>query len=151
MRHGDHLIVHRYGYTHHGIYLDTDKKHDVIHFSGEPLRKSEASIRRTTLKKFLVGRIPFIREYHVPTRSPKETVRTAKEILKGAQEWGEYSLAYNNCEYFATFCKIAEFRSDQVEDVLHLILSHSLGPVGLALRLQHFLGGRGYHDHPAVA
>lgn len=150
MKHGDHLIVHRYGYMHHGIYLDTDKKHNVIHFSGEPLRKSEASVRRTTLKKFLAGGTPFIREYYVATRPPKETVRTAKDIIKGVEGWGKYNLTYNNCEHFATFCKIAEFRSDQVEDVLHLVLVGQLGVVGLALRLRQFLAGRGYHDRPAI-
>ena len=52
---GDHIYVHRIGYSHHGIYTRSGK---VIHLSGDPelsKSKSTAKVRECTLDEFLEG------------------------------------------------------------------------------------------------
>eukprot|EP00800_Vazella_pourtalesii_P006053 TRINITY_DN173_c0_g1_i5.p1 TRINITY_DN173_c0_g1~~TRINITY_DN173_c0_g1_i5.p1 ORF type:complete len:225 (+),score=40.68 TRINITY_DN173_c0_g1_i5:87-761(+) len=50
------------------------------------------------------------------TRRPRdEIVETALYYLKDEEEWGDYNLAFNNCEHFACFCATGVKRSGQVE------------------------------------
>ena len=54
---GDHIYVRRFPfYTHHGIYIGADPKHEVIHLSGRSRsKKSDAKVRTCTLDEFLDG------------------------------------------------------------------------------------------------
>ena len=49
---GSHIIVSRLGYVHHGIYVGN---HQVVHYSGEPTRKRDASVRESSLEDFASG------------------------------------------------------------------------------------------------
>lgn len=61
MARGDHIWVTRpLGYTHHGI--DCGDR-TVIHFTGEPGKKSDASVSRTTMDEFALDSIVHLREY----------------------------------------------------------------------------------------
>ena len=52
MRLGDHIAVDRGVYVHHGIALAPGR---VVHFTGEPLRWSEARIEVDALSAFARG------------------------------------------------------------------------------------------------
>ena len=108
MKKGDHIKVRRLGYTHHGIYINGN---EVIHFTGEPLRKSHARVESTTLFAFLRGGAPQVVTYG--TCSPPET--TLRRAREQAGKAG-YSLLFNNCEHFAHFCKTGAKKSEQVKD-----------------------------------
>jgi|GEM_PF-1980515 len=52
MAYGDHVFVRRRGYTHHGVEVAGGM---VVHFSGTPGSKRDATIRRDTLDAFANG------------------------------------------------------------------------------------------------
>lgn len=106
---GDHLKVSRGVYAHHGIYVGDGV---VIHYSGEVFQKSEATIRRDPLERFVGGGTAEVVAY-AASNDCEEVVRRAVSRL------GEngYSLFGNNCEHFARWCKTGEHASDQVHDV----------------------------------
>jgi hypothetical protein len=107
---GDHIKVRRCGllYAHHGIDLGDGR---IVHF-GEPGKEaSEAAIRITYMDEFLKGGRPIVVQYEPDLMlDPEESVRLA---LAGVGE-RDYSLAFNNCEHFATYCKTGNKESRQV-------------------------------------
>lgn len=109
MGRGDHVRVKRVGYYHHGIEIGNNR---VVHFTGEPGRKANASIQETSMDEFLDGgaleTVPYARSIPV-----EETVEVATQHLGRT----DYSLVFNNCEHFARYCKTKEHRSEQVEHV----------------------------------
>lgn len=111
MAKGDHLLVRReIGYTHHGIDLGDGT---VAHYVGRLGEKVDAVIRRTPLAAFAKAGCVAVRRYR--DCAPAETV-----IRRALSRMGEsrYSIAFNNCEHFATWCKTAKNRSEQVKDVV---------------------------------
>lgn len=106
---GDHIWVRRIGYSHHGIDCGNGL---VIHFTGQPGSKLAARIAETTIHEFSQGSA--IRKVHYGRRrAPRETVRAARSRLGEAG----YSLAWNNCQHFATWCCTGNADSDQVRTV----------------------------------
>lgn len=96
---------------HCGIY---EGDNSIIHFA--PLdsskTKDDAIIHRSTLEEFSNGS-PYI-VIQFPSEkclSPEESIQRARSRL------GEktYSLFFNNCDHFATWCKTGEQRSLQVD------------------------------------
>jgi hypothetical protein len=109
---GDHIYVRRKRllYSHHGIYAGEGI---VIHFKGVEKEKKDPVIRKTEIEKFLKGGKLKRRDYK--KRLPHaETLRIAKEHLSKRG----YSLAFNNCEHFATYCAIGKKRSKQIHTVV---------------------------------
>jgi hypothetical protein len=109
---GDHIYVRRKGllYSHHGIYFGNGT---VIHFKGAVREKKDPVVIKTDLENFLSGRKLKRRDYK--RRLPHdETLRIAIDHLskKG------YSLAFNNCEHFASYCATGKKRSAQVRNVV---------------------------------
>jgi len=109
---GDHIYVRRKGllYSHHGIYSG---KGTVIHFKGAVKEKKDPVVIKTDIENFLNGGKLKRRDYK--RRLPHaETLRIARDHLskKG------YSLAFNNCEHFATYCAAGKKRSAQVRNVV---------------------------------
>jgi hypothetical protein len=109
---GDHIYVRRKGllYSHHGIYAG---KGTVIHFKGAVKEKKDPIVIKTDIESFLNGGKLKRRDYK--KRLPHaETLRIAGEHLskKG------YSLAFNNCEHFATCCATGKKRSAQIRNVV---------------------------------
>jgi hypothetical protein len=112
LKYGDHIYVRRKGlfYSHHGIYAGIGT---VIHFKGAVKEKKDPVVIKTDIKNFLNGGKLKRRDYK--KRLPHaETLRIARDHLskKG------YSLAFNNCEHFATYCATGKKRSAQVRNVV---------------------------------
>lgn len=105
---GDHIYVHRLGYTHHGIDCGDGT---VIHYTGEVGQKSNAAIRRTTPQDFTKGAEIKTRSYG-SCDSADKVVERAESRLDEAS----YNLVFSNCEHFATWCKTGKQQSEQVKD-----------------------------------
>ena len=106
---GDHIYVKRKGrfYYHHGIYIGGNK---VIHTAGSLREKVDPEVRETGLFRFLKGGTP--RRLGYEKRLPaSETIRIAKEQLSNKS----YSMIWNNCEHFATFCATGKKKSRQTK------------------------------------
>jgi len=105
---------------HCGIYEGDDS---VIHFA--PLdsskMKEEAVIHRSTLAEFANGS-PF----HVIEFPPEKCLPPEETINRARSRLGEntYNLFLNNCDHFATWCKIGEHRSLQIDILKKLLLQH---------------------------
>jgi hypothetical protein len=95
-------------YAHHGIDLGDGR---IVHF-GEPGKDAaQAAIRITGMHEFLKDGRPIVVQYEPEQMlAPEESVRLA---LAGVGE-KDYSLAFNNCEHFATYCKTGSKESRQV-------------------------------------
>jgi cell wall-associated NlpC family hydrolase len=112
LNYGDHIYVRRKGplYSHHGIYAGEGT---VIHFKGTVKEKKDPVVIITDIDNFLKSGKLRRRKYknRLP---PSETLRIAKEHLskKG------YSLTFNNCEHFATYCVTGKKRSRQTRGVV---------------------------------
>ena len=97
--------------VHCGIY---EGDNSIIHFA--PLdsskTKEDAIIHRSTLDEFSNGS-PYIVIEFPPEKcfSPEESIERARSRL-GKKT---YNLFLNNCDHFATWCKIGEHRSLQVD------------------------------------
>ncbi|NES73597.1 MAG: NC domain-containing protein [Okeania sp. SIO2D1] len=90
-------------YEHHGIdYGDGS----VIHY-----RKTTETIARTPLNTFSHGQKIYLKSYKV-CYIPDVVLQRATSRL-GEQQ---YNILFNNCEHFATWCKIGKNYSKQVED-----------------------------------
>ena len=125
---GDHIYVRRKGllYSHHGIYSGEGT---VIHFKGAVREKKDPIVIKTDLENFLNGGKLKRRNYK--RRLPHaETLRIAKDHLleKG------YSLAFNNCEHFASYCATGKKRSAQVRNVVGGIATITLAAAGAVIQ-----------------
>ncbi|QQE65282.1 phage-shock protein [Leptolyngbya sp. BL0902] len=90
-------------YQHHGIDCGDGT---VIHY-----RKlgDDAQIERTSLEMFSWGN-PIRRVYHA-AMDPEDVVMQRAESRLGERQ---YDLFFNNCEHFATWCKIGRSESAQL-------------------------------------
>ena len=125
---GDHIYVRRKGllYSHHGIYSGEGT---VIHFKGAVREKKDPIVIKTDLENFLNGGKLKRRNYK--RRLPHaETLRIATDHLskKG------YSLAFNNCEHFASYCATGKKRSAQVRNVVSGIATITLAVTGAVIQ-----------------
>jgi hypothetical protein len=109
MSKGDHIFVNRGAYTHHGIDVGDEQ---VIHYTGEPGSKSNASIVKTTLAEFSQGE-------EVQTVEYGKCLPVSRTVELAYSRLGEmkYHLVFNNCEHFARFCKTGDHESEQVRNV----------------------------------
>lgn len=115
---GDHIVVDRGIYTHHGVYIGNNK---IIHYSGEP-GSSQGIISITMLKNF-VKMDTFWVYPHNNALSPNKIVERAKSRL------GEdkYDLVFNNCEHFANWCCTGKNCSPQVDHICMMAKEISFG------------------------
>ena len=120
LNYGDHIYVRRKGllYSHHGIYAGEGT---VIHFKGTVREKKDPLVIITDISNFL-SRGKLRRRKYKKRLPPSETMRIAREHLskKG------YSLTFNNCEHFATYCVTGKKRSRQVRGIVVGSLSIAL-------------------------
>lgn len=110
---GDHIYIRRHGlfYSHHGIYVNNGK---VIHFTGEGEKeKKNPNVRETSLEEFLRGGKLKRRNYK-KRLLPSETVEIARDHLSNK----DYSLIFNNCEHFATYCATRKKKSKQIKGAM---------------------------------
>ena len=128
LEYGDHIFVRRRGllYSHHGIYAGEGT---VIHFKGEDKEKKDPAVILTEIDKFLCG--GKLRKRHYKRCLPKDdALRNAKDHLskKG------YSLAFNNCEHFATYCATGKKKSIQVRRVLGSVSGIAVAVAGAVIQ-----------------
>jgi len=106
MQIGDHLVTPRTGYTHHGLYLGNQQ---VIHYSGKSAH-DQGSIQQVTLEEFCDGKACRVRDYPFRVYGRKESVERANQRLGETK----YSLVFNNCEQFVTWCIMGFGYSEQL-------------------------------------
>ena len=110
---GDHVVVNRGYYTHHGIYIGNNK---LIHYSGEP--GTNGIVCEVSLKTFAKNNSFWV-EKHTHGYPPSEITQRAKSRLGE----NEYNLIFNNCEHFCHWCCTGTAKSKQVNAVLILGIS----------------------------
>jgi len=125
---GDHVYVKRRGllYTHHGIYGGNG---NVIHYTGAEKEKKDPLVTNTDIEEFLKdGRLKR-RDYK--KRLPySETLNLAKRLLSD----NGYSLTFNNCEHFATYCATGKKKSKQVQKAIGVLAGVTLALTGAIIR-----------------
>jgi hypothetical protein len=107
LRAGTHLIAHRRGYTHHGIYLGDGR---VVHYAGR-IKYPHGLIEEISLAEFSEGRAFRVEKLEAGRFNGHEIVRRARSRLGESR----YDLLRNNCEHFCNWCRLGENRSFQVE------------------------------------
>ncbi len=90
---GDHIAVRRMFYTHHGIY---DGHGGVYEYN-------DYEVRHSSLSDFANGGEVY-RFYEDSFYSPREIIYRAQSRL-GEED---YNLVFNNCQHFATWCRLGE-------------------------------------------
>ena len=111
-RYGDHLMVRRPGFAHHGIYVSDDR---VIDFGGYDLRtRHRHGVRDVTLQQFARGRTAGVVRHPsagkmfgsdwLPGPLPPERIVAEAERLAKIGFEGKFTLFGSNCEHFANWC-----------------------------------------------
>jgi hypothetical protein len=101
-----HLVTPRTGYQHHGLYTGNGY---VIHLT------SDNVIEEIPLETFTQGNGYAIQKYH-STFNQNQIVQRARSRL-GAED---YSLLFNNCEHFVTWCIHDRPSSKQIQNGVRL-------------------------------
>jgi len=107
---GDHIRVKRMIglYYHHGIDLGDGT---CVHFTGEPIEKADAEIKRTSILSFVQdGEVEIV---NYSKCNPVDLVVATALVHVGVQG---YNLATDNCEHFARYCKTGQWDSEQIRD-----------------------------------
>jgi hypothetical protein len=134
MAKGDQVYVYREFlnleglYEHHGIDCGDGT---VIHY-----RKPSEVVERTSLETFSRGNAVYVKEYISRFYFIPEVVVQRAESRLGESK---YNLLFNNCEHFATWCKIGFSESRQLQEFIP-ILTH-LQTAGLYAPLKKALVG----------
>ncbi|MEM9541368.1 MAG: lecithin retinol acyltransferase family protein [Cyanobacteria bacterium P01_E01_bin.42] len=130
MARGDQIYVPREFFDREGIY----QHHGIDCGDGTAIhyRKPSETIERTSLATFARGNLIRIK-YYSTSFIPDTVVRRAESRL-GEQR---YNLLFNNCEHFATWCKIGVSESQQVRNFIPAI-AH-LDPRNLSQPIQEAL------------
>jgi hypothetical protein len=116
MAKGDQIYVYReYAklngvYQHHGIDCGDNT---VIHY-----RKPSEIIERTSLDVFTRGNKIYVRQYPVGFSFIPEIVVHRAQSRLGENK---YNLLFNNCEHFATWCKIGVSESKQIKEFIPVV------------------------------
>ena len=108
MQIGDHLVVPRLCYTHHGLYVGDGS---VIHYSGLARDTASGVVELIDLASFADGDEIHVRDYAQRKYARQESVDRARSRL------GEnaYNVLLNNCEHFVSWCITGSHSSRQVE------------------------------------
>lgn len=100
-------------YFHHGIFLGHEK--GVADFGGAT--KSDATVRVVDIMQFTIRGERKLVRINYPNGgclSPEIVVKNAEKLVESPDMMGVYNVLKNNCEHFATKCKIGLAVSDQV-------------------------------------
>ena len=125
---GDHIYVKRLVYSHHGIWAEDG---NVIHYTGEEKEKKDPLIRETDIEAFLKAGKLRRRDYK--KRLPlSETLSFAKKHLSD----NRYSIAFNNCEHFATYCATGKRKSRQLREAVGGLFGIALTITGTIIQIK---------------
>lgn len=119
-------------YEHHGIDCGDGS---VIH-----LRKSNEIITRTRFSEFTKRQTVYVKHYP-QSFVPDVVVHRAQSRLG---EKARYNLLFNNCEHFATWCKLGHSHSQQVKDFIPML--SRLKVESLSHPLEQALADEGYQN-----
>ena len=121
---GDHISYKRkLGYKHHAICVSVNKEnhtYSIIHYIGGLSQCSKckssgvgtgASVIQT--QENFPSRYPMYRYNHQNPFDRPEVINRAYQMLIHSRE--RYNLLRNNCEHFANYCKIGDFKSRQAD------------------------------------
>ncbi len=105
---GQHLVVTRTGYTHHGLGIGQNK---VIHYSGLADGLESGPICTVDIDDFAGGKAIKIKAH------PDRKYFNAFAIKRAKSRLGEnaYSVYGNNCEHFVEWCITGDHSSPQVD------------------------------------
>lgn len=129
---GDHIKVSRnWFYDHHGIF---ESRNSVINFCDpnlenktstifNMLKRKKGKIMRHSLERFLDGKQLLVAKYQGKTLHPEETIKKARAHIGDEN----YSILFNNCEHFATYCKTGEKKSRQVKKGVWKFIGTTVG------------------------
>lgn len=134
---GDHLLVERTRYTHHGIYCGDGS---VVHYTRD--RAGILTVERTPLAAFARGGEVKVQPY-AASLPARETVQRALARV-GEQA---YELFSNNCEHLVVSCKTGTGHCSQIEAA-----SRALGwgaSLTVGLTLAGWCAGRSIFASPA--
>lgn len=127
-----HFINFQGVYQHHGIDCGDGT---VIH-----LRKRNEVITQSPFQEFTGGKKVYVKHYPL-SFVPDVVVHRAQSRLG---EEAQYNLLFNNCEHFATWCKLGYAYSQQVRDFIPKV--SRLQIEGLSEPLQEALKQGKQHD-----
>ena len=102
LKRGDHIYVSYGGFTHHGIYCGDDR---VIHYG------SRSKICEVSLSDFAKHHDVSVQKYDHAYPADRVVSRAKKRLGEK-----KYNLLFNNCEHFATSCKVGRSRCRQLEN-----------------------------------
>jgi len=136
---GAHLVSHRAGYTHHGIYVGDGR---VVHYAGLCTSLHRGPIEEVTLERFAAGHEVSVVAHPFAAYTDREAVARARSRL------GEdrYRLLSNNCEHFCTWCVDGKGRSEQVR----ACMTHPLAGLRVVRALVHAYRAQARHAAFAV-
>lgn len=113
---GDHIVVREKDgekfSAHHGIFVSFEE--GIIHLGGI---KPNVTVKQTDFLRFIqrMGDKKELWKIIYDSCSPADTVvERAQNFLKNPSMIGSYSLIENNCEHFATNCKLGTAISMQI-------------------------------------
>lgn len=127
---GDQIAVEVRGidasfqYYHHGIFIGQEE--GVIHFGG--VNKANAGIKKDDLFAFIgvnfkPANVKIFRiVYQNVTLSPEMVINNAYWYWNNPETWKSFDILMNNCEHFATRCKIGTPASKQSIDTIKKFL-----------------------------
>lgn len=107
---GDHLVVSKGLYTHHGIYVGSNQ---VIHYAGLSKDRTAkgSGVQITHLNTFTGGSRIRIKLHD---RAPYQGEAVVNRALSRLGE-NQYNLLLNNCEHFVNWCIEGIESSEQVQ------------------------------------
>ncbi len=107
MSRGDHLIVGRGLYTHHGIDLGDGS---VVHYSGLADGLRAGPVERVSMEEFCGGEVPRLRRHDKAKFALEQAARRAEDRV------GEdrYNLVWCNCESFCEWAHTGRQWSPQI-------------------------------------
>lgn len=123
-----HIKVWRAFFWHHGIDMGDGT---VVHFTGEPGRRLDAAVRRTSLEQFLRGGELRVVRHPQPLSTDETRARAARCLGHTG-----YSVLWRNCEHFARWCAVGRHESHQVRDALAGTVAVGVAVAGALARRQ---------------
>ena len=123
--------MHGVKYYHHGIFLGHDI--GVCDFGGT--NKAHSTVRIVDILEFTGQWSRQLIHYiykDTECLPPEEAARNAEMIHANPKKWGAYDLLNNNCEHFATKCKIGQAVSLQVLEKLKQVVPIAKAVGGIA-------------------
>jgi len=134
MSRGDHMIVGRGLYTHHGIDLGDGT---VVHYSGLADGLRAGPVARVSREEFCGGETPRVRRHPKAKWSPGLAAQRALERVGETN----YHLVWCNCE---SFCQWAHTDKEWSLQVLAFVGVGALAAAGLAVAGVRGRVGRGF-------